>query len=1194
VREEAAGWIGRRYQILNELGQGAMGAVYRALDRLTGHVVTVKLMHRSEAESALASGGTEGILSREFRLLTSLRHPNVVGVLDYGLHDDEEAFLVMDLEENARSIVEAGSEAPAALQIDLLVQLLRALAYLHRLGICHRDVKPANVVVVRGQVKLLDFGLAVARHELELDSARWVGSLAYMAPELIRGEAASEASDLYAAGMVAYELLTGGYPFALNSSMELQRAIETVSLPRASDALDPRLRPVLTRWLAKDRATRCADAGEVIADLGAALGTAFDAETLATRESVLHTAPLIGRDDELAALEGALRAAAQGRGGTWLVSGESGVGKSRLLDEFRTRALVEGAVVVRGQTVNLGGAPYHAWRDVIGALALRVDLDDREAEVLGTVVPTIDDLLDRPVAPAPEIDAEAAQTRLLLTVEDLLRRQPRCVVIILEDLHWAGSESLRLLVWLLQTTERSPVLVVGSFREDEAPDLPARVLGSKLLPLRRLRRDEVAALGESLIGGAARQPELLDLLERETEGNPLFIVEVVRALAESSGALDRVGSQRLPMRVASGGIHRVIRRRLGGLPPEALPALRTAAVVGRRIEPTLLRTLHPELDVDRWLTTCSRTAVLGLRDQQWVFAHDKLREQILEDLSEADRRDRHLLVARALERLYAERPDGAAALAHHWREAGDAAKEALYARHAGMRSLQNGACREAVDYLQRALDLLLLETASTAPRSRRRGRLDPNALVRSSDREFLLGSVEGALSEAFYRMGDLESCRVHSERALRHFGQKVPSTTAGWATGTLGQIALRLTQGTLRVKSADPVEARTIAGEVSRVQLRLAETCFYSLRLGGILWSTFRVVNQCEPAGPSPELAQGYVTLVLLAGLSRAVRLADHWSRRALSISEGTGNDRNVAYVRSRLAVYQLSECRFPDAAASIDRATTLAERVGDLRLREEARVQRAMVALYTARFEESMADFREGQTLSRRSGNRQVECWAIMGQGTVACRLGDDRDAIRFEEEALTMIDESVLKTEAVCAYGVLALARLREQDPAGAYEAAGRSVDHIRSMAPVAYWTQQSIAATAEVLLSLRENGWTPNGAVASHLRTQGIQAVQAMQRFARHIVLGRPQALIWKGLLASLEGKESSARKLWSGAVLLAERLGMPYECGRAHLEIARHLPVGHVDRRRHLERARDVFEGARCRWELARTHEQIGRD
>jgi Protein kinase domain/AAA ATPase domain len=416
--------LGGRYQVLNEISRGGMGRVYRVLDRLTGRVVTLKrvvepldLGDKDSREARLS-------LAREFRLLASLRHPNIIRVLDYGFDEYGEPYYTMDLAESARTIVEAGATAPLAVQVDLLVQTLRALVYLHRHGIIHRDLKPPNILVVSDQVQLLDFGLALRRGG-ETDPGEFGGTPLYMAPEMWRGEAASERSDLYALGMVAYEMQLGRYPLDTSDAHGVYRAIMTEALPLAGDPIDTRLRPTLVWLLAKEPARRPGDAREVIAALAEAGGLPVAAETAATRESLLQAAPFVGRQPELATLLGALQGAREGQGSAWLVAGESGVGKSRLVEEIRTAALVDDIAVAVGQVQSHGGGPYHAWRDILRTLVLGIDVTDAEASVLKVVVPTIEAVLGRSVPDAPPLDPESAQSRLLFVVEGVLRRQPQ-------------------------------------------------------------------------------------------------------------------------------------------------------------------------------------------------------------------------------------------------------------------------------------------------------------------------------------------------------------------------------------------------------------------------------------------------------------------------------------------------------------------------------------------------------------------------------------------------------------------------------------------------------------------------------------------------------------------------------------------------------------------------------------------------
>ena len=1184
--DSAYSLIGGRYELINELGHGGFGSVYRALDRLTGRVLTIKRM-RLEHSGGSGSIEMRRTLAQEFKMLASLRHPNVITVLDYGFGEDREPYLVMDLEEHAMTILEAGTGEPVAVQADLLVQTLRALLYLHRVGIIHRDLKPENVLVVRGQVKVLDFGLSVRRGEESDEDRALAGTPGYIAPEVLRGEGPSEQSDLYAFGVIAYELFVGHLPFQSRNLPELHMEASRTMLPRPDDPIPPALRPVVQKLLHPHPSARHRDAASVIAEVSQALGWPLSVETVATRESLLQAAPLVGREREIDTLHGALGAAREGVGSTWLVAGESGVGKSRLLEELRTRALVDGFVVLRGQAVDQGGSPYHLWRLVVSNLLLWTTVSVADAEVLKQIVPDIARLLELAVGEPPQLDAEGSQTRLLLAVENLFRRQTHPVVVLLEDLHWAGSESLKLLGWLAQPATPMSVLFVASFRDDEAPALKGAIAGARLLELERLDSEASSSLIEKMLGQGRCQPEVLQFIQRETEGIPFFIVEVVRELAQLSGSLDRISEATLPERVLPGGIRQIARRRIERLSSQARSALQTAAVIGRQIDSESMRAAHAELDLQEWTAACAGSAVLDLREGHWEFVHDKLREQLLADLSPSVRSNLHRTAAEAIERAHPNSQQHLAALAHHWREAGDIGREAKYAREAGFLALRSGAAREAVQLLSRARDghRALLGDAPAALAKSRRSWLDPNSRVDLDDPQFTLGAIEGGLSDAHFRLGDMTACEAHAERALALFGCTMPASTPRWIFSTLSEAVLRALQRMLHVRSANPQRALRVADEAGRVQMHLTEVFFYSLRTLPIVWSALRVVNQCEPAGPSPPLAQGYVILAILAGLARMRRLGDPWARRAVEVAAATGVDHTVAWVQLRAAVYGLPDCRWDEIDAALSEAIRIADRVGDVRLWAETWSVSANADLYRGNYERGLAGSRHLEGLSRRSGNRQGECWALLTEAGLLIRLGRSEAAQRVADASMVLADRDTMKSEVLCAQAASAMARLLNGNCAGAFEAGARAVELTRQTKPVAYWLQNALAVIAQALLSLQEAGWASDAASVPRVRQLADEAVDALSRFARQIPLARPHAHLWRGLSAWLAGRTSRAMREWHAAASLGGRLGLRYEVGRAHFEIGRHLPDGD-SRTSYLRQAQEEFERLGCAVELER--------
>lgn len=1144
-----------------------MGAVSRALDRLTGHVVTIKRLNVASDRSAAESAGQMRLaLAQEFSLLASLRHPNITSVLDFGFDQAGQPYLVMELEENAQSLAEWGRQKPISVQIDLIIQVLRALDYIHRHGIIHRDLKPENILVADGHVKVIDFGLALHKPAAGLGALEIGGTYLFMSPEILLGGTPDEQSDLYALGMVAYELLIGACPFRTASSEAFFADVAHLELPRHDDVVDSRVAPILACLLAKSRGARFGAAVDVIRALEKTFDRRFGAETIATRESFLRAAPLTGRRSELGRITELTRDARGGVGAAWLLGGESGVGKSRLLDELRTRALVDGIVVVRGQAAEQRGAPYQLWRDVIRNLVLSTDVDAATGGILQAIAPDVAFLLGRAVQTPIPLEPSASQTRLFRAVESIVRRQTRPMLVLLDDLQWAGSESLSLLAWLAEIVSELPILVFGAFRSDEAPDLPAVLGGLPTIAVGRLASHDIASLCEAMMGPVGRRPEVLRFLEKETEGIPLFLVEVVRVLADQAGALSHVGDAPLPVRAVSGGMKKIVQARLSRLPQVDLPVVQTAAIVGRTIDPLLLNRLHPGLVVDRWLVTCEAASVLEFRDQSWRFSHDKVREEILDELTPDQCTRIHRLVAEGIEEEYGERSDFARELAHHWHEAGDREREALWVEQAGMIALESGACREAVRDLARAIEL-------------RRASESPDGLH--------LAVLEGALADASFRIGDLQSCRAHAETALRLFREPVPDGPMRWVRGAAREtLAFLVPKRPSRTPAASGLTP--FLGDLARAHARLAETCYFSLESGPAIWSSIRIVNVCEPHGPSPDLARGYLGLGMLAGLVPSPHLAKRWIRKAITTVQETGSPRDVAWILSRAAVYDLGACELERADERIQHAIRLTEELGDLRLWEECRQLAAACALFAARFERALSFFQEGlQSSSHRSGNQQIECWALLGKADILFRLGRPHEAIPLYEQASGMLRGSVLRSEIVWLHGMLALAYLRAGDVERAESFAEAGLGHLTGAPLMSYWLQHGIAAYAEVFLTLCERANLAGGSRGRYSVQSG-HACRSLRAFARRFPLGRSHAALWSGLEAWLRDRPHVATRRWQRGLAVAEKLGTPYESARISLEVGRRS-ASRSESVEHLGRAVELFTrlGSVIELEWART-------
>ncbi len=713
-----------RYQLHEELGAGGAGIVYRTTDRLTGKIVAIKRVKHLPPQGPDISPSTSRNIHRhlsmahEFHMLASLRHPNIISVLDYGFATlagviEQQPFFTMDYLEGAQTIIEAGVEKPIEIQIDLLIQTLQALDYLHHRGILHRDLKPENALVVDGKVKLLDFGLAVSREEARGSS----GTLGYMAPEIMQAKEATEAADLYSIGVIAYQIFAGIHPFHASISKRSVMEVLFKSPDFQSLSVDAPIIEVLKRLLAKKPEERYPSVRETIYALSAAAQRPPPQETLEIREGIFQAAQFVGREEELAQLYNALAKAGGSRaryqGAGWLVGGGSGVGKSRLLSELRIMALANGTPVLTGQSFPEWSGPYAAWHNVLRWICLLSKPNEEEVSVLSGVLPDLDKLLkyQNGIPEAPRLDAKAAQIRLRVVVANLLRRltfyraQPQPMLILLEDIHWAESESIALLEHIVKIAENLPLLIVASYQTEEAPTLPQQLSKMHHLPLGRLKKRAVSKLLVSMLGTIGKQQEVLDFLFQETEGNAFFLVEAMRALVDEAGHRDKVGATPLPKTIAASGIQAVLTRRLQHIPAKARLPLKFAAVTGRQIDTNLLRHRFPTVHLENWLAANANAVVLQVFDGVWTFSHEKLRQKLLKNLSAERTCQLHQQVAEAIEAVYPDAPEHIPSLAFHWKHAQNTEKELLYLVRANKQAYDVSAYRKALTYADRALTL---------------------------------------------------------------------------------------------------------------------------------------------------------------------------------------------------------------------------------------------------------------------------------------------------------------------------------------------------------------------------------------------------------------------------------------------------------------------------------------------------------
>jgi DNA-binding SARP family transcriptional activator len=469
-------------------------------------------------------------------------------------------------------------------------------------------------------------------------------------------------------------------------------------------------------------------------------------------------AVLIGRADERARLTRLWRAAEDGHPRLVLVTGEPGIGKSRLVEELRSWCAHHGAATAEARSYEAEGAlaygPVAAWLRSDALAPRRVRLDPGRLRELSRVVPEV------PGTPQP-LPADEQRQRLFDAIARALLAAAAPVLLVADDLHWADEQTLQFLHYLLRSEPHARLLVAATARAEDADRLYKLVTGLRALErieeieLDRLTRAETAVLAERFTGRALADAEA-ERLFSETEGNPLFVVETLRAGA------------------ASPRVQSVIEARLARLSAAARDIATVAAAIGREFTAGVLGRA----------TGLSDDALVGPLDELWRrrivrdrapdgydFTHDRIREVAYRSLGPAERRRAHLRIARAL----ADGAADAAIVAAQFDRAGAADEAVMWYERAAEDALRMHADADAVRVLRRALELvrdpereLALTTALVAPLAMLEG-FASEGLARAQRRALeLAGEPEPPLlrSLALTRLaaGDFDGARRYGEQ----------------------------------------------------------------------------------------------------------------------------------------------------------------------------------------------------------------------------------------------------------------------------------------------------------------------------------------------------------------------------------------------------------------------------------------------
>ncbi len=1124
------------FRLIRELGRGGMGTVWLAEVREESFKVTGDstaelgdILHRPPPGTLVAlktfhphlvdSKDFARRFRREARTGASIRHVNVVRTFEAGtakLRGAATSYLAMEYVEGQtlRDLIKELGQVPPEFATVIAKQVASGLEAIHAAGVTHRDLKPENVIITSDhRVKLMDLGVAKLREaSIRLSmTGQFLGSVHYASPEQFRNpESVDARTDLYALGVLLHEMLSGRNPFFHNDIRVVLR--RTVSeLPRRLSLDVPETPPVIDQlaWtlVQKDPAQRLQTATDVIDVLErgedsawwtSAGRTAWSAsgERLAHRMPVPRETRVVGRETELRELRRLFDLAAEGERHTVFLEGEAGVGKSRLLDEFAASLAEENVAFhfLFGAAAQTGtGRPMHSFAE---ALLSALDAND-VAGSLGKLLPAeapvaaFADFLRGTPGAAPltqdQIRAIFAASFRALAVEKPL-------FLVIDDVHLAAENSLNLFAYLARDDRGSRILLAAAFRPPEdGQALHQLVHGAREsnvhhVVLGRLAAKDVGALLREVLRSERLVQELGFRLMEKTEGNPFFILEVLRTLQHDRVLTKRedgvwtLAGSKVEIHVPD-SVKELLHSSLARLSEEDRDLLDIASVMGMDFDPDVIAEILalPKIPLLKRLSQLERKhRLIRSVGKRCRFDQQQLRETLYSELMEGLREEYHGQVGECLERrrgaaqMEPAALDGPTSLelALHLTLGGRADRAVRYAmpglRHAAAVYKTEEGALVATRFLDLAGTSAPIETRvevmlSLAGFHEHEGRrVEERAVLRSAAETVregadarLVGRVDDARLVLHFRTGEFEAaaeiCRDALTRAL----------AVGDRDGALAALANRATALRCTGRYSEAVaELQRALGEFLPAESRLRR-CLILGSLGLVEFHQARrrqaqlhfleAIRIAEGFGirksgdlsasqfPDDEMRERF------AGLARALgRYAESRvdGERLLLVDAGVPRRLQEAAALLALGVLAGHLAMHADARGCLLGALDACREVGDLRF--EASILHALGenALEARDAERARRDFGEALELRRKIGYRAGVCESLLALGQIAAIGGSVEAARPYLEEAMELAP--ALNMPAIAALARATAAMLYAKD--GQRDRARAELEHAR----------------------------------------------------------------------------------------------------------------------------------------------------
>jgi len=734
------------YKILEKLGEGGMGVVYKAEDTKLKRDVAIKFLphHISVNEEERKR------FEIEAQAAAALNHPNIATI--YAIEESgEEAFIVMEFIDGKelKNIVETHRDAslPVNDVINYAIQIADGLEAAHKKGIVNRDIKSQNIMITSdGNVKIMDFGLAKVGKGIQLTKiGEAIGTAAYMSPEQARGDESDHRTDIWSFGVVLYEMLTGSMPFKGDYEQGVIYSIlneEPMTVQNINSDCPAFLSNITAMCMMKNKEERYNSFFEIRNEL-----LTFKAheikipaktsgiKTEFTTNIILQKSDLcIGREKQLALLINTIEKTKQGEGKTVFISGEPGIGKTQLISHLIKNHTDSAFNIFYGRCLfnNEGGLPYHPF---VNAIKNSVSTDELQfinvisglASSFGINIshrlPQIKNFLNLSSEHSNTLlHKEQLWDAIFILFKTLAAAKP--IMLILDDIQWADKASIGLFSFFARNISGIPLVLIGVHRPPETVldfDTSALVeLVRQLniedlslnISLERLSAEETNEVIQSILNDQQVDAKLSSNIFHQSGGNPLFIYELVNLMKDKNHIEFTNDSWKLKKvnksEVVSSKVQDVIKQRIDHLDLQSKELLQVASCEGEYFQSDVLSGV---LNISRLVLLKqlqaleNQTRIIRHENKIYRFDHILIREVLYDSIIIELREEYHRLIAQWLIDNFSGKAEYACRISHHLISAGQEEQALDYLLKAANHSRNLYAIEEALNYYNKFISL---------------------------------------------------------------------------------------------------------------------------------------------------------------------------------------------------------------------------------------------------------------------------------------------------------------------------------------------------------------------------------------------------------------------------------------------------------------------------------------------------------